>query len=68
MGLCKAHAIMAEVSFWEIGILKEINISALGIDAREEKKVPKLLCDICFKTVAAEQAKKTDADLIKEGN
>ncbi len=53
MGLCKEHAIITEVSFWEVDLLQGINPSALGMENKTELKVPRILCDYCYSTLAS---------------
>ena len=52
MGLCKDHAIMTEVSFFETEVLERLGISGLGIENKQELKVPKILCDTCYSRIA----------------
>jgi hypothetical protein len=52
MGLCMEHARMTEVSFWEASLMELGGTAGLGMTGKVERKVPKILCDICYARAA----------------
>ena len=52
MGLCIDHVRVTEVSFWEVNYMDNIEVSAIGLENRVERKAPRFLCDDCYASLA----------------